>query len=170
MVVREESVLDTAAIRLLHRAAFGGDAEGRLVDRLRGDGKVVASLVAEEDKRVVGHILFSDIRIETPRGILLGAALAPLGVLPDWQRRGIGSVLVREGLDLSRERHRVAAIVVGEPSYYSRFGFSSALAKNLRSKYSDVGPYWMALELETGALQDGFGMVRYPPAFDEVEA
>ena len=86
--IREETLDDAIAIREVNRLAFGGDAEGNLVDRLRDDGLVICSLVAEEEGRIVGHILFSQLQIETPNGVIRSAALAPMAVLPDRQGKG----------------------------------------------------------------------------------
>lgn len=103
-VIREETPQDYAAIREINRLAFAGDYEAGLIDRLRAEGLVIASLVAIEDGCPVGHILFSILPIETAAGPLNAAALAPMAVLPDKQRRGIGSALVHRGLDVCRER------------------------------------------------------------------
>jgi putative acetyltransferase len=168
-VIREERTRDHAAIRVVHRAAFGRDDEGRLVDRLREDGLLVASLVAEDGDLVVGHVAFSDLRIDTPKGCMLAVALAPVGVLPQYQRQGIGSALIREGMALCREQARAVAAVVGEPDFYSRFGFSSGLGKRLTSAYSNLGPAWMAAELTPRALEDLVGLARYPEAFRLLE-
>ena len=143
--------------------AFGGEEEVCLVDRLRADGLVIASLVAIENERIAGHILFSHLPVETPHGPLPAAALAPMAVLPDYQRRGIGGMFVRRGLELCRERGQSAVLVVGHPEYYPRFGFSAAAAKELRGPFS--GDVWMALELVPGALAGISGTVRYPEAF-----
>ena len=95
--LREEAPADYDAIREVNRLAFGGEVEARLVDRLREDGEVIASLVAVGEERVVGHILFSELPIETECGVRRGAALAPMAVRPGRQRGGIGSALVRRG-------------------------------------------------------------------------
>ena len=165
VTLREETFRLEAAIRVLHRTVFGTDAESNLIDALRADGLITASVVAEDEGQVVGHTLFSDIRIETQNGTLLASALAPVAVLAGWRRQGIGSAVIREGLDLCTKRGKSAVLVLGDPKYYSRFGFSSLMAKRLRSPYSEQGPAWMALELETGVLKDAYGLVRYPEAF-----
>jgi putative acetyltransferase len=165
--LREERAGDEDAIRAVIREAFGGEAEGRLVDRLRADGLVVASLVAIVGGRVVGHVLFSALPVDGEHGVVTAAALAPLAVAPEWQRRGIGTALVRRGLELCRERGSAAVVVLGHPGYYPRFGFSAELARQLRAPYS--GEAFMALELIPGALGAGTGTVRYPAAFNLVD-
>lgn len=167
MQIRDETRQEHDAIREVNRLAFNGEVEGELVDRLRADGLVVASLVAVEQGRVVGHILFSKLTIEAATEPRRAVALAPMAVRPESQRKGVGSALVRRGLEVCRERGHSIVLVVGHPAYYPRFGFSAALAKNLRSPYS--GDVFMALELTPGALKDVVGTVAYPEAFSEVD-
>jgi putative acetyltransferase len=163
-LIREEIPDDYAAMRELNCTAFEGEAEGQLVDRLRSDGLVVVSLVAVEGGDIVGHILFSDLVVEADQAILDAVSLAPMAVAPSFQRRGIGSALVRLGLAVCRERGKSVVVVLGHPEYFPRFGFSRELAKNLRGPYS--GDAWMALELIPDALDGVQGTVRYPKAFD----
>jgi len=91
--------------------------------------------------------------------------LGPLSVKPSRQRRGIGSQLIREGLDRARDAGWQGVFVLGEPKYYSRFGFDSALASGFMSRYS--GPHLMAVALGV-ELPATEGIVEYPPAFDFV--
>ena len=144
ILIREEEPGDYDQVRQVNRRAFGGDLEATLVNRLRNDELVIASLVAVQDSEIVVHILFSDL-IETECGIVNAVSLAPMAVSPKFQRRGIGSELVRRGLEQCRERGKSIVVVVGHPEYYPRFGFSSESAKRLQSPYS--GAAWMALEL-----------------------
>jgi putative acetyltransferase len=150
----------------VNRLAFVGEDEARLVDALRDGGYVRASLVAEEGGRVVGHVLFSDLPIVTEGGTIEALALAPLAVTPDYQRRGVGSLLAREGLRACTEAGHRVVIVVGHPEFCPRFGFSAAMAERLRSPYS--GPAFMAVELVPGALEGVEGEVRYPPPFSDL--
>ena len=162
-LIREEIPEDHAAIREVNRIAFSGNQEAEIVDRLRSAGIVVVSLVAIENDEIAGHILFSELPIETDQGIIEAASLAPMAVIPNWQRRGIGSALVRRGLELCRERGKSIVVVVGHPGYYPRFGFSAELGKALHGPFS--GDAWMALELTKGVLENVRGTVRYPEAF-----
>ncbi|MDP2997611.1 MAG: N-acetyltransferase [Bryobacterales bacterium] len=161
--IREETAGDHAGIREVNRLAFEGEEEALLVDRLRAQGLVVASLVAVAEDRVVGHILFSRLPIETPEGAVEAVALAPMAVRPEMQRSGIGSGLVRRGLEVARRRGEAIVIVVGHPGYYPRLGFSAQLAGRLSGPFS--GDVFMALELIPGALDGVTGIVRYPEAF-----
>jgi putative acetyltransferase len=163
VVIRERRTADDAAIRRLNDEAFGGPYESRLIEDLRAAGLAAVELVAVEDDRIVGHILFSVLATSIDRHSVPALALAPMAVRPDRQRRGIGSALVRAGLDLARERDWRAVIVLGHKSYYPRFGFSAALARPLKAAFS--GDAFMALELAPGALQGKQGRVTYPPAF-----
>lgn len=158
--IREEGPEDAAAIRLVNLAAFPSPLEADLVDHLRADGDLVVSLVAEQDGQLVGHILFCRVRI----GSVDAVSLSPMGVVPEWQGCGIGSALVRRGLEVCRERRERIAVVLGHATYYPRFGFSAELALPLEGYAS--GPYWMAIELAPGSLTGLSGKVLYPKAFE----
>jgi putative acetyltransferase len=161
--VRAETPDDLEAIREVNRHAFGQEDEARLVDALRDGNYARLSLVAERGGRVVGHILFSDLPIVTQAGTLPALALAPVAVLPEYQRQGVGSRLVRAGLRACAESGHKIVVVLGHPDYYPRFGFSAQLAERLKSPFS--GPAFMALELVAGALENVTGEVRYSPPF-----
>ena len=165
-IIRAEARSDIEAVREVNQLAFGQDAEGRLVDRLRDEGYTRVSLVAEVGGRIVGHILFSDLPITTDGRVIPAVALAPMAVVPDHQRRGIGSALVRAGLEACRARGFRVAVVLGHRSFYPRFGFSSSLARRIKAPYS--GEDFMAVELEMGAMAGAVGRVEYPPPFAEV--
>lgn len=160
--IRPEKVTDYAMIRELNKAAFGGPEEADIIEALRAEGAVLLSLVAELDRHIVGHILFSRMAIDTSNESIAAVALAPMAVLPAWQRHGIGGRLVTTGLETLRAMGERIVIVVGHASYYPRFGFK-ALASALESSFApDV---FMALELSADALDGIRGRVRYPAAF-----
>ncbi len=121
---------------------------------------VLASLVAESEHRVVGHILFSRIWIEAVPAV----ALAPVAVLPEYQRRGIGGTLITGGIDSMRTRGEHIILVLGHPEYYERFGFAAETARAI-SKAPFRPDAFMAMELSPGALANIRGKVRYPAAF-----
>jgi putative acetyltransferase len=164
MHVRLETLADEPAIREANLLAFGQEAEGRLVDELRAGGFVRLSLVAEDQGRIVGHVLFSDLPIQTTQGMVSALALAPVAVVPWRQRQGIGSALIQQGLQLCRRQGHRIVVVLGHPDYYPRFGFSSELAQPLACVFH-TGPALMALELVSGSLQGVRGELRYPPPF-----
>ena len=163
MLIREEVPADIDAIAELNRTTFGGDHEADLIARLRADGLVIASLVAQVRAKIVGHILFSMLPAEMDVRTIRAAALAPMAVQPDLQHQGIGSKLVEEGLKAVRERSFDGVIVLGHPAYYTRFGFSAELARRLAAPFSDEA--FMALELMPSALDGSMGSVSYPAAF-----
>ncbi len=161
--VRREVAADVVAIHELNVAAFDGrDEEADLVDALRDSGDLVLSLVAVEQTEVVGHIGFSRVAIETSRGPEGGIALAPVGVQPQRQGAGIGRRLIESGLAELRRLGESVVLVVGNPQYYSRFGFSTELGEDYPCAYS--GGSFMALHLDEVA-PIATGAVRYPDAF-----
>lgn len=157
--VRLDAPGDEDSVRVVNTAAFGQPDEAELVDRLRDEGAVLLSAVAETGGRVVGHILFSRMHVEAAPAV----ALAPVAVLPEFQRQDVGGRLIRYGLDLLRERDEEIVIVLGHPEYYSRFGFSTEKAGALVSPFPRDA--YMALELRPGALEGVAGTVRYAAAF-----
>jgi len=116
-----------------------------------------------EGKAVVGHILFSDLAVQIDGRPISAASLASLAVRPDFRGRGIGTRLIVNGLRILRRRRKAAVIVLGDPGYYDRFGFSAELARKLSGPLK--GKSFMALELVGGALDGLVGSVRYPAAF-----
>jgi putative acetyltransferase len=165
MIVRCESPKHRAAIRFVNEQAFSRRDEADLVDALGKEGVVLASFVAEVDKQVVGHILFSRMTIEAaePACSVPAVALAPIAVLPEWQSRGIGGKLIQRGLDRLRGEGEKVVIVLGHRTYYARFGFSIEKASCLTSPFPPEA--FMALELRPGALDGIRGKVKYPEAF-----
>ena len=163
MVIVEESVGHRFGVGAVNRAAFAGEDEAGLVERLRADGLVRLSLVAVDGGEVIGHVLFTALPVEVDGRAVDALALAPLAVRPDRQGEGIGSRLMEAGLVELKRRGHGAVIVVGHPGYYPRFGFSADLARKLASPFP--GEAFMALELIAGALAGKAGAVRYPPAF-----
>jgi putative acetyltransferase len=147
----------------VNEAAFGRSDEADLVDGLRLEGAVLASFVAEQESGIVGHILFSRTLIDATNEPVLSVALAPLAVLPTNQRRGVGSQLIRFGLNWLRTRGERSVLVLGHPQYYPRFGFSNARARLLTTPFPAEA--FMALELVPGALDGIRGSVSYPAAF-----
>ena len=168
MTIREEQSDDVAAIRRVILEAFDGPAEADLVDKLRANGKFALSLVAELDGQVVGHILFTEVAIEDAEPCPRALGLAPLAVLSQFQRRGVGSALMRRSLERCREMGHDAIVVVGHAEYYPKFGFLPASRYGLRCEYEVPEDVFMALELRAGALQGIEGLVRYQTEFGEI--
>jgi putative acetyltransferase len=129
MEVRVESVDDRHAVARVHREAFGtsGDRVAELADALR---RLITrdsglSLVAEEESLIVGHVMFTPNLLDAPRELVTVQVLSPIGVLPGYQREGIGAELIKAGLQVMDERGVPAVFLEGSPTYYRRFGFSS---------------------------------------------
>jgi len=163
MLIRNEKLDDYATIRLVNEAAFGQPDEADLVDRLRAQGVVLASFVAEAEGLIAGHILFSRISIETIDNSVEAVALAPLAVMPKFQRQGMGTMLTTHGLAWLRAQSEQIILVLGHPDYYRRFGFSTDKARLIESPFNPKS--FMALELKPHALDSIRGRVHYPDAF-----
>lgn len=168
--VRSERPADLAAIHAVNAAAFGRENEALLVERLRQSPAWVAglSLVAALDEQVIGHILFSRIHIEAEGDAVASLALAPMAVLPGWQRRGVGSALVQAGLAAAAALGWRHVIVLGHPGFYPRFGLLPASRFSIHPPFDVPDEVFMALELQPGALDGVSGVVAYPAAFDAV--
>ena len=166
LVIRHETPADIPAIRAVNEAAFETGAEATLVDVLRENGKFTLSLVAVLEGEVIGHILFTDIVMEPGGTDVRILGLAPMAVLPAWQGRGIGSALVRRGLEDCRELGYRGVVVLGHPAFYPRFGFAPASRYGITSIYDAPDEAFMALALGDGELPQG--RAHYQPEFAEV--
>ena len=166
LVVREESPADVGHIHALNAAAFETDAEARLVDALRTNGRLTLSLVGVEDAVVVGHIAFSPVTISQRDGTVVpGLGLAPMAVTPSRQRCGIGTLLATAGLDRLRAGGHRFCVVLGHPKFYQRFGFTRASWFGIRWERKVPDELFFALELTRGGLEDVSGVVRYSGEF-----
>jgi putative acetyltransferase len=164
MHIRPETDADRPAVRAVNEAAFGAQTEADLVESLQRKDLTLVSLVAEVDGEVVGHILFSPVSLDD-YAQLNTMGLGPMAVVPDLQRKGIGTALVREGLKRCKDLGCRAVVVVGHPGYYPRFGFVPAGRYGLRCEYDVPEEVFMATELVAGALSGVSGLVRYDEAF-----
>jgi putative acetyltransferase len=169
MDIRAEKLEDVAAVRSVNIAAFDRTNEADLVDRLRGVDSTF-SFVAVKSEQIVGHIFFSPIEIEGKyRNNLLILGLAPVAVLPSHQRQGIGSSIIRHSLEICARSGVKAIFVLGDPKYYSRFGFISAKEQGLKYEYKVPDEAFMVLELENSALDGCSGLIKYRSEFQECE-
>jgi putative acetyltransferase len=155
----ERLIADESAIRAVLLGAFPTNAEARLVERLRANGRSIVSLAAELDGLIVGTVFFSPVTAGLNRGL----GLAPLAVLPECQRQGIGSALVREGLAHCKSMGCEFVVVLGDPAFYLRFGFRPASQSGIHNEFR-AGDSFMLLSLWAGFLCVG-DIVRYGPEF-----
>jgi putative acetyltransferase len=166
-IIRPERPDDASQIRHVNELAFGQPAEADLVDKLRKACADALSLVAEDGSAIVGHILFTPVVVEGR--LTLGMGLAPMAVLPNRQRQGIGSQLVRQGLDTLRERGCPFVVVVGHPEYYPRFGFEPASKHGLLSQWEGMpDAAFMVSVFDVQAMVGASGVARYRDEFNEV--
>ena len=167
LIIRLEKPEDKAAIRHVNEEAFGQKEEAEIIEKLRNRGVLTLSLVAVQDDRTVGHIAFSPVKVESERSSFEAIALAPMAVLPAYQRKGIGSQLVRSGIKGCQHLGHEIIVVLGHPNYYPRFGFVPAKPKGIKCEFEVPDEAWMILELREGALAGRQGTVSFQPEFKE---
>jgi len=164
--IRRERPGDEAGIRMVNECAFAQPNEADLVDAVRTAGAATLSLVAVLKDELVGHILFTPVTVQSPKGDFEAVGLAPMAVMPGLQRNGIGSQLVSRGLAELRAAGHEVVVVVGHAEYYPRFGFVKASGYGIRWEHQVPDEVFMALELKPGALRGlGGGVVRFRAEF-----
>ena len=164
--IRNEVPDDYAAVRAVHVHAFGRDAEAHLVELLRNNKQAPIALVATAGGHVIGHIMFSPVTVADAFEDFRGIALAPVAIIPEFQNQGIGSKLIRYGLEACRRAGYDAVVVLGHTTYYPRFGFSRAADYGLNNEYNAQAAF-MVMELRPGTLERIGGLVKYMPEFRE---
>ena len=168
LTIRPEVPGDAAAIHQVNTLAFGQPQEADLVDALRRHGGLTISLVAVQDGRIVGHIAFSPVTITSDTATMDAIGLAPMAVLPEYQRLGIGSKLVEAGLHACHNTPYGVVVVLGHPHYYPRFGFTPAKPHGIVWEHDVPEEVFMVKEIKAGALAQTQGVVKYRPEFDGV--
>lgn len=169
IIIRNETIEDHQEVFRVNKEAFKQEDESRLIERIRAGKNFVSelSLVAVLDGNIVGHILFSKIKIlgeQTTETL----SLAPLAVLPAFQKKGIGGSLVRKGLSVVLGLGFSSVIVLGHSDYYPRFGFRKASEWHIKCPFEAPDEAFMAIELVEGALSGSSGTVEYPKEFDGI--
>lgn len=164
LIIREEQSGDASAIRTVNVRAFGLEQEANLVDALRAKGAALLSLVATVREQVVGHIMYSPLAI----GETTAAALAPMAVLPECQRQGIGSSLVTTGNQRLKDRGYPAVIVLGHAEYYPRFGFVPASTRGIRCEWDVPDNAFMVLVFDEPKMRGISGLAKYRDEFSTI--
>jgi putative acetyltransferase len=163
MILREATPKDRAAVLEVHALAFGQDEESHLVDALLADpsAQPVLSLLAEMHEKIVGHVLFTNIKLVGPETPPTASILAPLAVVPSAQGAGIGGQLIEQGCKLLAQRRVDLVFVLGDPNFYTKHGFAAALPHGLNAPY-EIHPEnaWMVRFLSSVALKGTQGTVR----------
>ncbi len=151
IIIRETTAADSETIARIHRAAFGQPDEADLTLALLDDptASPLLSLLAFDGNTAVGHVLFTRVRM-TDQDVL-AHILAPLAVVPEHQRHGVGGQLIRAGLQILQQRGSALVFVLGSPEYYPKFGFvPDAAAQGFTTPYALPAEYreaWMVLKL-----------------------
>lgn len=165
--IRNERKNDYDEIRKINDLAFGQENEGKMIEALRKTSNYnhLLSLVAEIKNKIVGHILFYPIKIKNKEEKYKVLSLAPMAVHPEYQNQGIGSKLVKKGLERAKELDFSVVIVVGHPKYYPRFGFTPAKNWGIKLPFDVPNDVFLALELKENALRNCIGTVEYPKEY-----
>jgi len=162
--IRSEISGDSAAIAAVNDSAFGSTAESGVVEVLRQETAPLVSLVVERGHDILGHILFSPVSVDGHDHLVV-MGLGPMAVAPRYQRKGLGALLVRAGLEECRKLGVGAVVVLGHPEYYPRFGFRPASLFGLACEYAVPDEVFMVTELRHGYFEGYGGTVRYHAAF-----
>lgn len=160
-LIRREQPQDIPEIRQVHLRAFGQKQEASVVDKLRKNCNSILSLVALADGKIVGHIMFSPAIIEGKHGKLVGTGLAPLAVLPEYQKKGIGTQLLQTAIARIKESGCPFIIVAGRSKYYTRFGFEPACKFGIKSEWDVPDETFMILILDRKTMNGITGVARY---------
>jgi putative acetyltransferase len=168
VLIRDEKQKDRVAVHAVNVSAFETPAETDLVDALRKQAHSVVSLVAVKGRIIVGHIMFSPVSLSGHPGLKI-MGLAPMAVAPEHQHKGIGSALVRAGLERCKQLGFGAVVVLGHPGYYPRFDFAPSTRFGIKSEYEMPEEAFMVLELLPGYLRDASGTIKYHAAFSSLK-
>lgn len=170
ILIRKEEEKDLKDIYKINRLAFGQENESKLIDKIRAGSNFIPdlSLVAVSSNRIVGHILFSKIKI-IGSSVFETLALAPMAVIPTFQKQGIGSKLIKKGIIKAKELGFTSIIVIGHKEYYPRFGFERASKWGIKCPFEVPDEAFMAVELTKNSLDGKAGTVRFPDEFMESE-
>ena len=168
MKIRVEQEEDYKDIKALNDLAFQGVVEGNIVDNIRSSGAEIISMVAVDGDKIIGHIFFSPVTVVSGDAQIKGMALGPMAVLPGFQRQGVGSALIKEGIEILKKQGCPFVIVLGHKDYYPRFGFEVASNYGLYPEWEGVPEEaFMVLFLDKNRADKVSGQVRYRHEFNE---
>ncbi|MDI6402372.1 N-acetyltransferase [Balneolaceae bacterium ANBcel3] len=168
MIIREEEKRDFDAIISLNDAAFGQPQEGIVIDKVRNSDSEVLSLVAEMDNTIVGHIFYSTVVIECQNETVYGMGLAPMSVLPEYQKQGIGKKLVHESLKILKNKGVPFIIVLGHEDYYPKFGFETASKYGIKCQWEGVpDEAFMIMIFNSDRMSTIHGVAKYRDEWNE---
>ena len=173
LTIRQEQVQDYQTTANVIRLAFenmefSDKKEHFLVGRLRKSDAFIASLslvAINEVNNIVGHILLTKIKIKNDEHVADSLALAPVSVLPAYQNKGVGKLLINKALQRAKEEGFTSVVVLGHPNYYPKFGFKKASLWDIRAPFEIPDALFTALELEENALKGVSGVVEYAKEF-----
>ncbi len=168
ITIREERSSDLKTINEINDLAFGQPQEALVINKIRASGAEILSLVAEIDDRVVGHIFFSPAEIEYNDEKIVGMGLAPMAVLPEFQKKGIGKALINESLNILNKKQTAFIIVLGHPAYYPKFGFERASKYGIKCQWQDVpDEAFMIMILNHDKMANVTGTAKYREEWNE---
>lgn len=168
ITIRKETKNDLIAIRHVNDIAFDQPQEGKVIDKLRESDSEVLSMVAEIDKKVVGHIFYSTAVIEGKKDGIVGLGLAPMAVLPEYQKQGIGKQLINESLNIVKNRSVPFIIVLGHENYYPKFGFEKASKYGIKCQWDGIpDEAFMIMILDELKMSNIHGVVKYRDEWNE---
>ncbi len=168
MIIRPEQPDDINDIRDINKKAFGQAQEANIVDNIRRNCDDILSLVAIDKDKLVGHILFSPVTIEDDKKKVIGMGLAPMAVLPEFQRQGIGSQLINRGIEELRKTKCPFIIVLGHEDYYPGFGFEPASRFGIKCQWEGIPDNaFMILWLDKSVMNQTSGVAKYRSEFNE---
>lgn len=170
ITLRKETKKDYPEISKVNDIAFGRKAESKMIIALRKNKEFISelSIVAEINEQLVGHILFTPVKIEADSESFSTLCLAPMSVLPEYQQKSIGKLLVIQGLQVAKDLGYKSVVVLGHPSFYPKFGFQPASKWEIKSPFPAPDEAFMAIELAPDGLKNVQGKVIFPPEFDNL--
>jgi putative acetyltransferase len=168
ITVRKESKNDFEIVKKINDEAFGQPQEGIVVDKLRTLDPNALSLVAEVDGKLVGHIFYSSAEIDHNKKKIVGMGLAPVAVLPEYQRQGIGKKLITESINMLLNKTIPFIIVLGHEEYYPKFGFEIASKYGIKCQWDNVpDEAFMIMIIDIEVMKNIRGVAKYRDEWNE---